>query len=769
MKLGRIISWYLVRAVVPYFLLSWLILSVILFLQHGGRYTEIFFDPNLPTTFLWQLATALIPSVIAFTCPMAVLVGVIIGLSRMQNDNELVAIRASGVGNFAAMLPILGLGVLLSLISIAVNVFGVPFASRIVRTVALQTAVYKLDSPIEPGTFNTDVAGVTIYVRGADLEAGRWKDVFVFSQSPKDAGLRLITSKRGRIDSRGQDSELVLEDALVSTLTTADTDKRVVSENVGEVRIAINTRRDELVGKLGEIEPSLEELGLSELVTFARSSQGKDHIEAQILIIRKIVLSLAPILFCLLGASIVLRFHSRGKGFGAAAALVSLIGYFLLTFAGEQLARSGTISVAFGGLLPVMAVVVSIVLLNVNFSNGGLQAGFEWLDRSFTKLGALRERVVRKNAVVDITTGIRDFDLVITILKYYLLTILFLIVVFVVFTVFELWRYAGSREDGTWLLTRYLFYLIPFIYIQLAPTAAMISILATFVIKSRQNEVVTWLATGQSVFRLLFPCFLLMLLLGFLNFGIQETVTPYTNRLQDELRLALRSRGNSQTRNQTVWAANENRIVSRERNSSASDNEFPADDNCRRGCAVQNLSIYDFAADRAKLQALYRISDAIWDGVSLSVKTGTLYELGAEGFTEKSLANATLPLERQFVTAGTLRPSQMSASETRAVLQFTRSGTELRALAVALEKKYTTLVLLFVVAVFTAPFALGLRRKGRVSTIGYAVGLWFIFVAVSSTMEQLGLNGNLPPTIAVWAPLVLFTMVGIYMVSKVRT
>ena len=159
MKLGRIISWYLVRAVVPYFLISWLILSVVLFLQQGGRYSEIFFNPNLPSAFLWQLAMALIPNVIAFTCPMAVLVGVIIGLSRMQNDNELVAIRASGVGNLAAMLPILVLGLILSLISITVNIFGVPFASRVVRSIALQTAVYKLESPIEPGTFNTDVAG----------------------------------------------------------------------------------------------------------------------------------------------------------------------------------------------------------------------------------------------------------------------------------------------------------------------------------------------------------------------------------------------------------------------------------------------------------------------------------------------------------------------------------------------------------------------------------------------------------------------------------
>ena len=769
MKFGRIISWYLVRAVVPYFLLSWLILSVILFLQQGGRYSEIFFNPNLPTTFLWQLAIALIPNVIAFTCPMAVLVGVIIGLSRMQNDNELVAIRASGVGNFAAMLPILGLGVLLSLISIAVNIFGVPFASRVVRSIALQTAVYKLESPIEPGAFNTDVAGVTIYVRGANLETGRWEDVFVFSESPDNGGVRLITSKRGRIDSKGQDSELVLEDALVSTLATGVSEKSIVSENIGEVRIAINTRRDELVGKLSEVQPSLEELGLWELVTFTGSSTGRERVEAQILIIRRVVLSIAPILFCILGASIVLRFDRRGKGFAAAAALICLVGYFLLTFAGEQLARSGTIGVVFGGLLPVLAVIVTIILLNLNLPSRRLQGGSEWIERSFARLGSLRERVVRKNAVVDITTGIRDFDLVITLLKYYALTVLFLTAIFIVFTAFELWRFAGVMANGTWLLSEYLVYLIPFIYIQIAPTAAMISILATFVIKSRQNEVVTWLATGQSIFRLLFPCFLLMLILGFLNFAIQETLTPWTNRLQDELRTTIRSKGITGSRNRKLWVASGNRIVSHEQDPSASDNETSSPSDCRTRCSVQNVTIYEFAADKARLQTVYRISDAVWDDGTLTVNSGTMYELGADRVAEKSLGNTSLPVERQAITGADLRPSQMSASETGSRLKSASSESVRRTLAVALEKKYTTLVLPFVVAIFTAPFALGLRRKGRVSTIGYAVGLWFVFVAVSSTMEQLGLNGTLPPAIAVWSPLVLFTMIGIYMISKVRT
>jgi lipopolysaccharide export LptBFGC system permease protein LptF len=110
MRFSLMISRYLIGAVLPYFIFSWLLLSVILFVQQAARFGDIFFSANLPANLVWQLTLALVPNVVAFTAPMAALVGVIIGLSKMQSDNELVAIRASGVGNAQITLPIFLLG-----------------------------------------------------------------------------------------------------------------------------------------------------------------------------------------------------------------------------------------------------------------------------------------------------------------------------------------------------------------------------------------------------------------------------------------------------------------------------------------------------------------------------------------------------------------------------------------------------------------------------------------------------------------------------------
>jgi lipopolysaccharide export LptBFGC system permease protein LptF len=70
---------------------------------------------------------------------------------------------------------------------------------------------------------------------------------------------------------------------------------------------------------------------------------------------------------------------------------------------------------------------------------------------------------------------------------------------------------------------------------------------------------------------------------------------------------------------------------------------------------------------------------------------------------------------------------------------------------------------------FTAPFALSLNRKGKVVTVGYAVGVWLVFMGVSSAFEQAGLNGTLPAKLAVWTPLFLFSIIGAYLLTRIRT
>lgn len=776
-RTSLLISRYLLRAILPYFVSAWLLLSVILFVQQASRYADIFFNVNIPANLVWQLAFALLPNVIAFTCPMAILVGTIIGLSKMQGDSELVAIRASGVGNLQIALPIIILGVFLSVFAFVVNLKGVPLAASLVRNVALQTAIKKLESPVEPGIFNKEVAGYTIYVRSGDVETGRWENIFIHSEDAANGNVRLITSRSGRIDTSGETSELVLENASVTTLPIKGGAGKYVAEDLGQIRLAIKTSRSDLIKKLSSSELAPEELGLQKLTEYAAEKGGKESTEALILQQRRLLLSITPLIFCVLGTVIVLRFNRGGRGFGIAVALVTLIGFYLLAFLGEQLARTGALGVYTSSLLPIGGSIAAIIYFALTRRLDFVHATAERVKLFIKSIRRSPQKVYKRDLFVDLTTGLRDFDLIRNLLKNFLLTLGFLTAIFVIFTAFELWKFAGTIDGGFWLLVKYLFFLLPFVYLQIAPSAAMIATLATYAIKSRQNEIVTWTSAGQSVYRLLLPCFLLAFLLGAVNWVIQENVLPASNKRQDAIRDQIRNKGNPQSKSGREWVASGRRIYSFTKlGAENAENGTPiifASDNdmrdCGRNCAL-DVSVYEFGQNNGELQSVYRSDGARWrDGTLFLRGTVETAELLGGRIVNSARAGFELgEIDNPFVQVRE-KPTHLNTSILIDQIETADSEVDRRNLEVALQKKYSVVLLPLVIALFTAPFSLTLNRKGKVATIGVAVALWLLFTAVSSVFEQLGLNGLLSPGLAIWSPLFIFTFLGVYLLSKLRT
>ena len=753
-RFSWIIYKYLLQNILPYFIFSWLLLSVILFIQQASRYSEIFFNTILPKNLVWQLSLALIPNVIAFTAPMAVLIGVIIGLSKMQGDKELVAIRAAGVGNLRIAAPIVFIGILLSSFAFFINLKGVPFAAQVVRKVALQTALYKLESPLEPGVFNTEINGFTIYVKNVNFEDGTWENIFIVNEDI-NGQTRLINAKNGKIATKGEDSELVLDNANITTLNIENDAGKFASESVKEFRFGIQTKRGELINKISNTEETPDEMGLVELAKYAESKEGLEKIEARILWQRRIILSITPLIFALLGTALVLGFNSGGKGFGIFLALISLVVYYLVALLGEQLARTGKIAVLAAGLLPILLsllVIAGLFVSNRYFIKKG--------NVKFQKPGFARNRKrFNKNFYIDLTTGLLDFDILKNLLKYFVLTVAFLTSIYLIFTAFELWKFAGTINNGFFLLIKYLFYLLPYVYIQLAPSSVMIAILATYIIKSRQNEIVTWTAAGQSIYRLLLPCFILMLVLGGVNWVIQENLLPESNQIQDTLRTQIRSRGVLGNKEGKFWAANGNRIFS-----------FEIDGKITSNQPVNNLSVYEFTEDRAKIKEVYKSPKAVWENDKIRfIGEGKKINWDNAIAEVKKTRNGELAESYNPFANLFSKPSHLSSSETVEKINNTESVEARRNFEISLEKKYSTLILPFVITLFTAPFAMSLSRKSKVITVGYAVGFWLLFMGVGNFFEQFGLNGYVSPLIAVWSPLLLFSIVGIYLLSKIKT
>src|SRR6266446_4239290 len=91
-------------------------------------------------TFVLMLARMLMPYVLSFSLPMAMLAAALLVFGRMSADNEITAIRASGVGLGRVASPVILLALLMTALCFYINTTLAPMCRFQFRTLFLQLA-----------------------------------------------------------------------------------------------------------------------------------------------------------------------------------------------------------------------------------------------------------------------------------------------------------------------------------------------------------------------------------------------------------------------------------------------------------------------------------------------------------------------------------------------------------------------------------------------------------------------------------------------------
>jgi len=99
------------------------------------------------------------PHIVVLTIPIAFLLGILVGVGRLSQDSELVALRASGIDLLGLFRPIAVLASLLTLLTGFVMIYVVPRSNSVVFGMRLQLSTFLIAQKIQPGVFSPEVAG----------------------------------------------------------------------------------------------------------------------------------------------------------------------------------------------------------------------------------------------------------------------------------------------------------------------------------------------------------------------------------------------------------------------------------------------------------------------------------------------------------------------------------------------------------------------------------------------------------------------------------
>ena len=163
------------------------------------------------------------PHIVVLTLPIAFLLGILVGVGRLSQDSELIALRAAGVDIFSLYRPISVLAVLLTLVTGFVMTAVVPRTNRLLYGMKLQLSSFAIAQRIQPGVFSPEFAGRRIYVERASADRKTLEGLIVTDSSNPEEGERLTLARRGALELEENEGRLWLrlEDA-VTHHTAAD-------------------------------------------------------------------------------------------------------------------------------------------------------------------------------------------------------------------------------------------------------------------------------------------------------------------------------------------------------------------------------------------------------------------------------------------------------------------------------------------------------------------------------------------------------------------
>ncbi|MGD0649850.1 MAG: LptF/LptG family permease [Verrucomicrobiia bacterium] len=278
----------------------------------------------------------LLPTVLSFSLPMAMLTTALLVFGRMSADNEITAMRASGIGLGRVAAPVILLSALVGAICFYMNTTLAPECRFKFRTLFLEMGTKQPMALIEEGAYLKDFPGYVIYV-------GRKKqniieDVTLYALDSNGNVVSSLRAQKGLVKGEPQEKKLLLD------LYNVRGDLRDPNDptNIRKIRPGTTALRYPVELDLGNAfrqartSRRLSDLLFSELIEQSESLRGQGIYPAAALMEahQRVAMAVACVAFTLIGIPLGVKTSRRETSIGVAISLgLALIYYFTMVLA----------------------------------------------------------------------------------------------------------------------------------------------------------------------------------------------------------------------------------------------------------------------------------------------------------------------------------------------------------------------------------------------------------------------------------------------------
>ncbi len=196
---NHVITRYLVKELTLYFAVAFLFFFLVFFVNQILLVVENVLKQRVPFNDVMKLIAYSLPMIIAQSAPFATLVGFLMCLGRIMSDNEVLIFRASGLGYRSVAIPVIIMGLFISVVSFFVNDYLLPVGKLNYNKLLRQIVASNPGVEIEPNSVKR-LNNATIVI--GDGDEGQVKDLVIIDKSNDDSQRIIVAGESNLKSSR---------------------------------------------------------------------------------------------------------------------------------------------------------------------------------------------------------------------------------------------------------------------------------------------------------------------------------------------------------------------------------------------------------------------------------------------------------------------------------------------------------------------------------------------------------------------------------------
>lgn len=369
----RIIRNYILRESLIPFILSLVVLTSVFLLGNLIQLTNLVINKGVSLATIGQVFLLYVPVLLGYTIPIASLVGVILAFSRLSSDNEILALRASGIHILRLLFPIAYIGIILSLFSIVLNERIIPYAHHEQQKLLKNLGSNNPTALLEAGVFINAFQDQVLFIHR--IEDNKMYNITIYQPQP-NGPTRTIIAKEGEFTPIPGTDEIKLKLMNgTSDEPSKDNPKNFYKLNFTNffMTLDLSKNKEKLEKKpksmtLGELTQRIKELKKLKASTDPATNPKKLNEDLAIFITefhRKISWSFSPLIFMLFGFPLAVITNKRERSANIILAVICAAVYYLLSLGCEALSVQELVNPAFVMWAPNAIGLIAATILNI--------------------------------------------------------------------------------------------------------------------------------------------------------------------------------------------------------------------------------------------------------------------------------------------------------------------------------------------------------------------------------------------------------------------